>query len=146
MSSRFIRGLIQGEMFSVWKPDHSSATISHQEFIPERSLSCVLSVGTGLLKAIRRRRHNAPMITQYVDSKKNTWLSGGLTLNHLWSGYWWGPMKCRHPLMHVRSVLLCYLHGDIVMSACKSVPVFEVGFLPKIKLLIKWIVFIWCID
>ena len=100
-------------MFSVWKPVHSSATISHQEFIPEQSLSCVLSVGTGLLKALatraihrRRRRQNAPIITQYVDSKKNTWLSGGLTLNHLWSGYWWGRMKCRHPLMHVRSVLL----------------------------------------
>ena len=140
-------------MFSVWKPILSSATISHQEFILEQSHSCVLSVATGLLKALDTRAihrhtdtHNARMITQYVDSKKNTWLSGGLTLNHLWSGYWWGRMKCRHPLMHVRSVLLCYLHGDIVMSACKSVPVFEVGFLPKIKLLIKWIVFIWCID
>lgn len=32
-------------MFSVWKPVHSSVTISHHQFIPERSLSCVLSVG-----------------------------------------------------------------------------------------------------
>ena len=38
---------------------------------------------------------------------------------------------------YVRSVLLCYLHGDIVMSDSKPVPVFEVGFLPKIKLLNK---------